>query len=572
MSSNNFNIEQFIAIPHNIETPLNIKVIDDDETFGIIKLNMKKTKIIKKPLFILFTIDITGSMSEKVYNNTSKLDFVKQTFVNMIRYLAKQEIEIYIQINTFNSVVEKLIDITLINNENSLEMIDKIQKLYPDGITNIGIALKTAGENMIEYKEKNETHEICHIFMSDGDPTSGEINHTKLQNLVKADFNNVFVGFGTSHNAELFNKFTEIKKSEYYFVDNLENTGFVYGEIIHQFIYPAFLNSKMKIDSGLLYDWRTNKWVSELEIDTIVSECEKIYHFKSKDTKLLEVTLEGIIANVPDEEPANSENDLYADLITNEIVILDETTILPDLIDINTGEIIEKNDLTKYIFRQRVQELLFIGKTDMREYNSIKKSDFKDTLKDIFKLLRCYMKQNDLLDDSFMKLLCDDICILYKSLNSHLGYMYTCARGTSQGRQTSYNVSSLKHDDRNMLNKEQLFSTPIFNKKLHRSYAINNEEFVDIDYHDNEVNHIVHFKNGFPSEINLNIDFDEEQYEETEEKILLNEYGIQVESTNENKNSITEDDLEYYVPSDNNTNCYSTPTALKMMRSFSQHN
>ena len=41
MSLNNFNIEQFIALPHNVQSEPVIKVTDDDETFGIIKLKMK---------------------------------------------------------------------------------------------------------------------------------------------------------------------------------------------------------------------------------------------------------------------------------------------------------------------------------------------------------------------------------------------------------------------------------------------------------------------------------------------------------------------------------------------------
>jgi uncharacterized protein YegL len=559
MNSNNFNIEQFIALPHNVQSKPVIKVTDDDETFGIIKLKMKKTKITKTPLFMLFTIDVTGSMSEVVFKSTSKMDFLKQTFINMIRYLAKQEIEVYIQINTFCDVVKKLVDITLINPDNSIEMIDKIKDLYPEGGTNIGLAIETANKDMIEYKTNNATNQICHIFMSDGEPTAGEIIHEKLQRLVNTDYNNVFVGFGTSHNAQLFNMFAELKKSEYYFVDNLENTGFVYGEIINQFLYPAILNTRLQITDGLLYDWKTNQWVDKIETDIIVSECEKIYHFKTKDINDFEVELYGVNASFPDEQSVTSDNYL---INSDEIVLLDETTIIPDLIDFNTGAIIDNNDLTKYIFRQRVQELLYIGKSKINDYQSNGYSDFENKLKIIFKLMRRYMKENDLLDDNFMKMLCDDICILYKSLGSSLGYMYTAARSTSQGRQTSYNVSSLKYDTQKM-NRDVSLPRKNYSPRLQRSFNYNSQELMEIDDNIDETNHIVHFKKGLPSEIELSSGFEED----TNMTIIDSDI---LENLEKNTDFDMEDELEYYVPADDSTNCYSTPTALKMMRSFSQ--
>jgi uncharacterized protein YegL len=486
------------------------------------------------------------------------MDFLKQTFINMIRYLAKQDIEVYIQINTFCDVVNKLVDITLINPDNSIDIIEKIKHLHPEGGTNIGLAIETANKDMIEYKTNNATNQICHIFMSDGEPTAGEIIHEKLQRLVNTDYNNVFVGFGTSHNAQLFNMFAELKKSEYYFVDNLENTGFVYGEIIHQFLYPAILNSRLQVTDGLLYDWKTNQWIDKIETDIIVSECEKIYHFKTKDIDDFEVELYGINASFPDEQTITSDNVV---MNSDEFVLLDETTIMPDLIDFNTGAIIDNNDLTKYMFRQRVQELLYIGKSKINDYQSDGYSEFENKLKIIFKLMRRYMKENDLLDDNFMKMLCDDICILYKSLGSSFGYMYTAARSTSQGRQTSYNVSSLK-DDAQKINRGVSLPRNKYNPRIQRSFAYNNQELMDIDYNfdDNidETNHTVHFKKGLPSEIELNNGF--------EEDINMAESDI----LEKNADFDMEDELEYYVPTDDNTNCYSTPTALTMMRSFSQ--
>ena len=319
------------------------------------------------------------------------------------------------------------------------------------------------------------------------------------------------------------------------------------------------MNARLEIIDGMLYDWKTNKWVDKIETDIIVSECEKIYHFKTKDKHDVELTLYGINASLPDDDTILS-NDFIDFINSNEIVLLDKTTLVPDLIDLNTG-IVENSDLTKYMFRQRIQELLYIGKSIITGFDCNKTDDFKKTLKNTFKIMRKFMKENDLLDDNFMKMLCDDICILYKSLGSSLGYMYTAARSTSQGRQTSYNVSSLK-DDTQKINRGVSLPRKNYSPRLQRCFAYNSQELIEID-DDNETNHIVHFKKGLPSEIELSSGFEED----TNMTIIESEI---LENLEKNTDFDMEDELEYYVPTDDSTNCYSTPTALKMMRSFSQ--
>ena len=61
---------------------------EEKEKFGIISLQLEKTEIIKNPIFILFSIDNTASMSETCKRGFSKLHYLKQTFKNMIEFLA----------------------------------------------------------------------------------------------------------------------------------------------------------------------------------------------------------------------------------------------------------------------------------------------------------------------------------------------------------------------------------------------------------------------------------------------------------------------------------------------------
>jgi hypothetical protein len=463
----------------------------------------------------------------------------------MIKYLSKQEADIYIQINIFNDVVNMLVEPTIIDSTSITKIIDLINEISPDGSTNIGLALKTAEDDLQKYKKNFPNHQYGHIFMSDGDPTIGERKHDVLQNMINSDFINIFVGFGLSHNASLFSKFSEIRNTEYQFVDNLENTGLVYGETIHRFLYPAIKSVKITIDNGLLYNWRTNTWVSYLEDSVLVSETEKLYQFKTNSPDSVEMGLYGIICSLP------HLCELDFDINQDSVELIETTFPFPNLMDEN-GVSVDVVDLTKYMFRQRVQELLYNSRNlNTRECRTTR-SDIKGYLKDIFRKMRKYMRENQLENDPFMNLLCDDISITYKTLGTIAGLLYTASRQTSQGRQTAYTASAIP----NINDDCDMFSfTP--RKKVQRT------------------------KTGIFGQMPTNFDpVSIPVIEQKEDTLFLDDKKPRPSlsiNTNDDTSDIdidgflSEDEIEGYKTSEkNNITCYSTPTALKVMRDISQ--
>ena len=136
----------------------------------------------------------------------------------------------------------------------------------------------------------------------------------------------------------------------------------------------------------------------------------------------------------------------------------------------------ETTNLTKYIFRQKTQELLYESKKYALENKDIswgyfpsrrsqyepqnqekekenelkekelkekelKEKELKEKLKTFLEQMMNYIKENQLEDDKFLKMLCDDIYINYKFIGRRYAALLSCARQTSQGRQTTYNVS-----------------------------------------------------------------------------------------------------------------------------------
>jgi len=522
-------IESTDIIIHNSDISIPFPgLLSESDRFGILRIKMKKVKITKKPLFLLFTIDKTGSMDEIVKLSTSKLDYVKQTFISMLSYLSDIAAEIYIEVNTFNINTNTVIRRVKLSKENVNSLVEVIQELRAENSTDLGIALQSAKSSMLDYIENNPDHEVAHIFMTDGQPTVGDKSPTVLSEHIDDSYSNIFVGFGFDHNATILRKFSEKKKSEYQFVDNMENTGLIYGETIHRFLYPAVKNVRIVVENGEIYDWRINQWPNQIEEDVFVGEIEKIYHIKTSNPENISVKLFGNNCGIP----YDSKDNVIAD---SSVELLDEVYVLPPLINIETGETqIHDEDLMKYLFRQRVQELLYES-NGILSFHHETLLMFKNKLKDSFRVLRKYMRISNILEDPFLNQLCDDIHITYKTLGTRVGGMYSSARQTSQGMQRSYTSPRTPSVD---------YDLPPMG--IRRQNAIARSNAMD-EFDDFHMSPLV-----LPPQA-LNPD-------EESVNISVSDGSVLFQSA---------DEIENYVSVETNVSCYSTPTVVNTMRSVS---
>lgn len=416
------------------------QIIDDNESFGLFTIIMKKTPIIDKPLHLIFTIDTTLSMLEKnIGKNDEKLkiDYMKKTFKEMMIYLNNLNIIVRITVYTFNTLIELIINDEQLSNESIDIIINKINNIECNECTNIELALNNANKVLKDKINIYTGDKYAHIFMTDGIANVGNMSSECLSLLINENFINIFIGFGKEHNSKMLQKFGEKKNSEYYFIDNLENSSLVYAETIHNIIYSSLNDIKFKIINGEFYNFKTNKWTDILYENNITSESTKFYQLKTNNPDKLE-----IIIYEKDKE-------------------IDRIHILPELLT-DDNDIIPV-DLTKYMFRLKVQDLLFRGKEiinneycdlDSTQYINILPRmpiDLKPELKQLYNDIKKYMKENNLLEDNLLKLLCEDIYITYKSQNNRYGNMYISARQSSQGRQSSYNVGNTLNIEENTL-------------------------------------------------------------------------------------------------------------------------
>ena len=499
-----------------IEMPIEIfnGIGEEKEKFGIISLQLEKTEIIKNPIFILFSIDNTASMSETCKRGFSKLHYLKQTFKNMIEFLATIEnAEIYIKVHSFNRVVNVVVDNVRIMRENINDIISKIIDLKTDSVTAIDNAFNEARETMKTYISEYPLHYVTHIFMTDGEPTSGIKNHNLLIDLIDESYSNVFIGFGKDHNIDLLRKCGNLKSAYYDFVDNIEYSGIVYGEIIHNILYPILKNVTIEIENGLLYDWKTNLWVTFIYEEKLIGESNKIYHIKSTNCEKVIVKIFGI--------------PFYE---IGEPKLLEYFYILNDYHRVDEKE---KNDLSKYIFRQAVQEILyktnnindFIENININDNNNI--NELKNEIKNIFSKIHKYMRENNLLQDDMMKQLCNDLSICYNTLGTYYGKMYSLGRQTSQGRQQTHNIT-IPDFMSNILMKVNSFDSDVNH---------------DLDNLENLITPLKH-----PSDIDDSI---------------FKFYD------NSKNNNVCDDEIENYIPSNDCLSCFSSPSLVNTIRSVS---
>jgi AraC-like DNA-binding protein len=370
----------------------------------------------------------------------------------IIYFKDNRSARVYVNIFAFDDIIEEIVERTDINEENIDLVISKINRIAPRNSTDIEKALISIKCTIDKIQLKNSTHNICNIFMTDGEATVGNNDVMYLSGLVDRNITNAFIGFGVEHDAVLLKSVSNGDNSSYYFIDKLENAGLVYGEILHGVLYKVLSNVSIESSNCLIYDYKNNVWCTSLKIVDIVSESNKVYH---------------VISSIPDDcsilvKAQAKQNDStmhYGFSISNENLA---------------------SDLSKYVFRQRTLQLLYkinkfiekknYSKRDLSIFRGFENSTInrdsvsiieeqnmlKTELKNFMDEMKKYMTDNSLNSDGFMKNLCDDIYISYRTFDTKFGAMYNTSRQSSQGTQRIYTVSHTPNQIQRGLNRTTL--------------------------------------------------------------------------------------------------------------------
>jgi hypothetical protein len=418
-----------------------------DSHFGILNLKAISADHNNLSHDFVFMVDRSASMEDRCGDGKTKMQHICHILKNMVSYFKEHPtIRAHITICTFDDVCDTVLERVVITDTNFSKIITTIDEILPRGSTNIEAAIQHINQCCSTIRTEFPTHNICSVFMTDGQVTTGNPEVEVISGLIDRTIDNTFIGVGLEHDGTLLSTLGSGQNCNYYFIDKLENSGFVYGEIIHGVIYKMLTNVKLTIEFGLIYDFKNNKWVSSIDVGNVVGESDKVYHVSTHAPDACWVSVSG--------------NKLDGSALEPLVALRKEGWATLD----------------KYIYRQRtLQHLYIINDFVKRQYNNNDHNVFgildrpateqpiideqkqiRDALRAFIDEMKNYMTTNNLTHDSFMKNLCDDIYICYRTFTTKYASMYAAARQSSQGAQRCYTVNHTPQDDA----AEHMYRTP----------------------------------------------------------------------------------------------------------------
>ena len=438
ISNSSLFIQQTLKFESKLINNEQIQVPISDAKFGILNLIANTITLSQEEFEFVFEVDCSGSMSDKCQDGRQKMQHINHTLKNIVTYLKENNIKAFITVRAFDDKIYNIIDHTDITDENYSLIIAKIEKIIPRSCTNIELALQDINRNIDYIKENFPGRNISAFLLTDGSVTAGSSDYSILAGLVNRSITNIFMGFGNDHDEALLGAISNGENSAYYFIDKLENAGFIYGEALNGILYKLLRNVEITVQNGLIYNFKNNTWDETLYVGNIVSEVNKFYHIASANSTECTVLLTGTT---------------ISDSTDYQISILGEES---------------DADITNFIYRQRTLQFLYIASNhngnkkpigvrrnyistcspelnygEIFEQEILLKENFKKFLEEMKK----YMDDNNLNDDKFMKNLCDDIYISHESIGTKFANMFINARQTSQGNQRLTTISSIPDED-----------------------------------------------------------------------------------------------------------------------------
>jgi hypothetical protein len=253
--------------------------------------------------------------------------------------------------------------------------------------------------------------------MTDGNATEGCRQVSGLTPLVNGDAANIFIGYGIDHSADCLSALGDRPNADYYFIDQIEKGGLVFGEIFHSIFYKRYTNLTLGGHGVEFYDFRTNTWGKTLSINAWTSDTDKTYHLRR---------LEGPVEDA-------------AVLITGFDLGNKTYGTLTRLTLADAGS----TDLQKYLYRQRTQELMYQAKTSTSGGSGIAEGGLKTAIRAFLGELKGYMTAQVLETDPFYLALCDDLAITLRTFGTVYGQMFATGRSNSNGYERAYNICAL---------------------------------------------------------------------------------------------------------------------------------
>ena len=420
------------------------------------------------------SIDCSGSMNENAsryqqsqQQQNTKMHFVHATLNNMIDTIISQQeefshVEFYLALVQFHSSATCVLHPMRVTADSKDEILQVISRIRPLGGTNFEkcfkeMALLISNESQ-HISPSDDIPEHCvqrmHVFLTDGDNNEGNKSIPHLAGLLgesaAAQPTQIMIGYGTDHDsATLQSLCSHFPNSRQWFIDDIEKTGCIFGEIIWSSVNAAFTKVSISTPHAEVYDFETMQWKNEICLGDFAYDSSRTYYIRAPwqhDDLACKFTYTSI------EAPQDTSCDI--------VVPLNYTSSSP------TAETPETKDAEVEKELWRLDTITTIDKS-IQFFKTMRRMTFQDQATEKTRLVEeitafqekflKYATENNLIDDPYIIQLADDLFVCINGLAvSSIGERYIAARQASQIQQRAVTINDITP-----LQREIIESTPI---------------------------------------------------------------------------------------------------------------
>ena len=419
------------------------------------------------------SIDCSGSMDESAtrcqshhqqhqQQRTTKMDFVHATLKNMVDTIISQQeefshVEFYLALVQFHSSATCVLYPMRVTTDTKDEILQVISRIRPQGGTNFEKCFR-----VISHLISNESQHISpsvdipehcvqrmHVFLTDGDNNEGNKSIPHLAGLLgesaaAAQPTQIMIGYGTDHDsATLQSLCSHFPNSRQWFIDDIEKTGCIFGEILWSSVNAAFTKVSISTPHAEVYDFETMQWKNEICLGDFAYDSSRTYYIRAPwqhDDLACKFTYTSI------EAPQDTSCEVVVPLNYAETPETKDTEVEKELWRLDTITTIDKSiqffkTMRRMTFRDQVTE----------------KTRLIDEITAFQEKFLKYATDNNLIEDPYIIQLADDLFVCINGLAvSSIGERYIAARQASQIQQRAVTINDITP-----LQREIIDSTPI---------------------------------------------------------------------------------------------------------------
>lgn len=408
------------------------------------------------------SIDCSGSMDESAtrcqnsqhqqhQQRTTKMDFVHATLKNMVDTIISQQeefshVEFYLALVQFHSSATCVLYPMRVTPDTKDEILRVISCIRPQGGTNfekcfrvISHLISTESQHI---SPSDDIPEHCvqrmHVFLTDGDNNEGNKSIPHLAGLLgesaAAQPTQIMIGYGTEHDsATLQSLCSHFPNSRQWFIDDIEKTGCIFGEILWSSVNAAFTKVSISTPHAEVYDFESMQWKNEICLGDFAYDSSRTYYIRTPwqhDDLACKFTYTSIKA------PQDTSCDVVVSMNYTETPETPETKdaeVEKELWRLDTITTIDKS----IQFFKMMRRMTFQDQADTKTRLVAEITAFQE------KFLK-YATENNLIEDPYIIQLADDLFVCISGLAaSYIGERYITARQASQIQQRAVTINDI---------------------------------------------------------------------------------------------------------------------------------